>query len=224
MPLFLAFLYNLDLKVLKQLAKKLLGRQPSPVKSGAQSPEYYDEMYAGSSEYAKPFWQSRYYFLWTVICDRLKQAGNTRVLEIGCGSGQFSELLHQNGWKDYLGLDISSEAIRQAREKDLAPFQFEVADALTTDYFDSYDCDSIVCTEVLEHIEQDRELISRIRPGTRCLCTVPNFPYTSHVRHFESERQVHERYAEYFTQLDVWAIAGSHREGVLYFLADGVRA
>lgn len=210
--------------MLKQLAKQLLRRQTSPVKSGEQSPGYYDEMYAGSSEYAKPYWQSRYYFLWTVICDRLKQAGNTRLLEIGCGSGQFSELLHQNGWTDYLGLDISSEAVRQAREKDLTPFRFEVADALATDHFDSYDYDSVVCTEVLEHIEQDLEVVSRIRSGTRCLCTVPNFPYTSHVRHFETAQQVHQRYARYFSTLDVWAIAGTHRPGVVYFLADGVRA
>lgn len=209
--------------MLKQLAKRLLQRPSRSISQGAKSLEYYDEMYAGPSEYAKPFWQSRYYFIWTVICDRLKQAGNNRLLEIGCGSGQFSVLLHRDGFANYLGLDISSEAIRQARIKDLAPFEFEVADALTTDYFDSFDYDSIVCTEVLEHVEQDLELVSRNRSGTRCLCTVPNFPYTSHVHHFENEQQVHERYSPFFSDLTVWSIPGSHKPGILYFLVDGVR-
>jgi 2-polyprenyl-3-methyl-5-hydroxy-6-metoxy-1,4-benzoquinol methylase len=83
--------------------------------------------------------------------------------------------------------------------------------------------DSVVCMEVLEHIERDRELIQRIAPGARCLCTVPNFPYKSHVRHFRNEQEVHQRYGELFHNMSVWGLAGSHREGVVYFLLDGVK-
>ena len=97
----------------KQLARVITGKVASAPVPGEQSPSYYDELYAGSEEYLKPYWQSRYYFLWTVICDRLKNGGAQEVLEIGCGSGQLSELLHRENFATYVGMDISVEAIRQ---------------------------------------------------------------------------------------------------------------
>lgn len=207
----------------KQLARVITGKVASAPVPGEQSPSYYDELYAGSEEYLKPYWQSRYYFLWTVICDRLKNGGAQEVLEIGCGSGQFSELLHRENFATYVGMDISVEAIRQAKQKPLTPFRFEVADALVTDLLDEQSYDSVVCTEVLEHIEKDRELIQRIKPGTRCLCTVPNFPYVSHVRHFNSSEEVQARYQSWFDDLKVWELAGSHKEGTVYYLFDGIK-
>ncbi len=207
---------------MKKLIKKMLGLGAGEAPSGERPPEFYDEMYATSEEYRKPFWQSRYYFLWTVILDRLRQGKAGSLLEIGCGSGQFAELLSRDLPLKYTGIDISREAIEQARRKNLSGFQFDVGDALVSPYLDgSYD--SVVCTEVLEHIEQDRELVQRIKTGTRCLCTVPNFPYKSHVRHFTSDQQVLDRYGEFFQSLTVWGIAGSHREGTVYYLFDGIR-
>jgi 2-polyprenyl-3-methyl-5-hydroxy-6-metoxy-1,4-benzoquinol methylase len=204
-------------------AKRIFRRQVVSTTGGEKPPDYYDEMYSASTEYCKPFWQSRYYFLWTVICDRLRSGNCRNILEIGCGSGQFAEMLHREGRFDYLGLDISPEAIRQASQKQLEPFQFKTGDALESDVILNHSYDSVVCTEVLEHIELDRELVQRIRPGTRCLCTVPNFPYVSHVRHFESCDQVYERYANFFQNLNVWAIPGPHGDEIVYFIADGFR-
>jgi len=40
-------------------------------------------------------------------------------------------------------------------------------------------------TEFLEHIEHDLDVIRFIRPRTYFVGTVPNFPYVSHVRHFQ---------------------------------------
>ena len=70
---------------------------------------------------------------------------------------------------------------------------------------------------------KDLELLERILPGTRCLCTVPNFPYESHVRHFKSEQEVHQRYGRFFDSMSVWGIVGAHGEGVVYYLFDGKR-
>ncbi len=203
----------------KKIAKKMIGHNVHQ-RVGEQSSQYYDEMYASSEEYCKPYWQSRYYFIWTVLVDRLRLASPTKILEIGCGSGQFAELLHRDLQLEYVGIDISSTAIAQARSKSLGNFRFEVADALESPLLDG-EYDSIVCTEVLEHLEEDLELLGRIALGTRCLCTVPNFPYESHVRHFASEHEVHDRYGQFFEDMSVWGIAGSHQEGVVYYLIDG---
>lgn len=206
----------------KQSLKRLLGSVGTQHPSGEKPANYYDQMYANSQEYCKPFWQSRYYSIWTVLVDRLRSENAQSLLEIGCGSGQFAQLLHRDLAIKYTGLDISAEAIGQARSKNMDGFRFEVADALKTPLLNE-PYDSVVCTEVLEHIEQDIELLARIRPGSRCLCTVPNFPYESHVRHFTSEREVHDRYADQFEALSVWGLAGTHREGAVYYLFDGIK-
>ena len=207
--------------MLNKVRRWIRGGLPE-VEVGEQASSFYDKMYADSDEYRKPFWQSRYYFLWTVILDRLRQGEAKQLLEVGCGSGQFAELLYRDLPIDYLGLDISTEAIEQARAKQMGGFRFESGDALLSPLLEgSYD--SVVCTEVLEHIEHDRELLKRIQPGVRCLCTVPNFPYVSHVRHFTRETDIIERYEDLFESLAVWGLAGSHREGAVYFLFDGVR-
>lgn len=208
--------------MLKQTIRRFLKPNGTPLKPGEQPPNFYDEMYANSEEYRKPFWQSRYYFLWTVIVDRLRQSGAEQLLEIGCGSGQFAQLLYRDLPIGYTGLDISEEGVAQARSKGLGDFRFEAGDALQSPLMNG-EYDSVVCMEVLEHIERDRELIERIQPGARCLCTVPNFPYKSHVRHFLSDQEVHERYGDLFDRMSVWGLAGSHRAGVTYFLLDGIK-
>ncbi|QDT06291.1 hypothetical protein K227x_47000 [Rubripirellula lacrimiformis] len=209
--------------MIKQTIKSALGIGKKPESVGQQQPGFYDDMYASSEEYRKPFWQSRYYFLWTVLVERLRTGGASQVLEIGCGSGQFAELLYRDLNLGYLGVDISQEGIRQATQKGLANYRFETADAIQSPILTDASYDTVVCTEVLEHIEQDLEMIQRIKAGTRCLCTIPNFPYVSHVRHFASCREVTERYGGLFDDFSVWGLAGTHREGVVYYLFDGVR-
>ncbi len=208
--------------MLARSIKRFIGKTAASPKHGEQPPSFYDQVYENSEEYAKPFWQSRYYFLWTVIIDRLRRQRAKNILEIGCGSGQFAELLNRDIDVTYTGMDVSTTAIKHAESRQLARFEFVVDDALISPLLDG-DYDTVVCTEVLEHLERDLDLVQRIRPGSRCLCTVPNFPYISHVRHFENEEQVSARYGEFFDCMTVWGLAGSHREGTIYFLFDGIR-
>lgn len=54
-----------------------------------------------------------------------------RLLDIGCGHGNLAELLCGYPLMDYLGLDVSAEAIRQANSRRLKNAKFEVADVET---------------------------------------------------------------------------------------------
>jgi hypothetical protein len=56
--------------------------------------------------------------------------------------------------------------------------------------------DAVVCTEVLEHIEADREVVALWPKGVHCICSIPNFEADTHVRVFGSEQQVQERYGD----------------------------
>jgi 2-polyprenyl-3-methyl-5-hydroxy-6-metoxy-1,4-benzoquinol methylase len=211
--------------MLRKLFRKIIGRKQQSGPASERESDFYDAMYVRSEEHRKKYWQSRYYFLWTVIGDRLRSSKCGKLLDIGCGSGQFAEFVWNTKCLkhiSYVGLDFSEEAIRQANAKPLTGMRFVVGDALNSNVLDELEYDSVVCMEVLEHIENDHGLLNRIRPGVRCLCTVPNFPFRSHVRHFKSEQEVFDRYSTHFEFLDVWGLAGSHREGIEYFLFDGV--
>jgi 2-polyprenyl-3-methyl-5-hydroxy-6-metoxy-1,4-benzoquinol methylase len=145
----------------------------------------------------------------------------TAVLEIGCGPGQLAQLLADRGVAKYLGFDFSREAIQMARKR-CPSLEFQVADGLTTDSFKTADYEIVICTEVLEHVQADLELLSRIKPGSRCIMTVPNFPYVSHVRHFVSYSDVTARYGSLFSGLRVdWLLM--NEQGAGFFLLDGIR-
>jgi hypothetical protein len=77
--------------------------------------------------------------------------------------------------------------------------------------------------EVLEHIAEDFAVLSCFPPGTRCLMTVPNFPWRSHVRHFRSEDAVTQRYGRFFDDFSVTRIKGVRTDDEQFFLLDGIR-
>jgi SAM-dependent methyltransferase len=184
--------------------------------------DWYDRAYSDVEEYHCGYAQSRYYFLWTVIVDRIRRAGLRRVLEIGCGPGQLAAFLLDQGVDRYVGLDFSPKAIKLA-QVGVPRGRFVVGDARSSDLYDSVEHDVVICTEVLEHIEEDFAVVSRFGTDKRCLCTVPNFPYVSHVRHFADAGEVAERYGAFFRAFDVMTFQGSRSDGERYFLMDGVR-
>ena len=51
-----------------------------------------------------------------------------RILDLGCGHGNLTELLSVYGWKYYLGVDISPEAVRRAEARGLENAEFKIAD------------------------------------------------------------------------------------------------
>jgi SAM-dependent methyltransferase len=210
-----------------RVLRRLLGVQPRDASENdtEKTADWYDRLFDQSTVYKQPYYQSYYYPLWAVIADRLRRDGIRRVLEIGCGSGQLAALLLEQGIDEYVGLDFSSVAIARARSN-LPAGRFVIGDARTTRLHSEVEHDVVICTEVLEHIEDDLATLSRFTPGRRCICSVPNFAYPSHVRYFRDADEVKARYGLLFNELDVMTIRSpnSTREEVAqFFLADGVR-
>lgn len=154
-----------------------------------------------------------------MIADRLTRHGATSVLDIGCGPGQLACLLRDRGLGRYCGFDFSPKRIEQAR-KVCPEYDFHVADAFRTELFQTCEYDTVLCTEFLEHVEGDLEVLRRIRPGAVVHGTVTNFPYMAHVRHFESAGQVRERYEPILADLSVDALAADG-QGRTFFLIEG---
>jgi len=188
---------------------------------GEQTAAWYDVSFHAAEHFRRHYTASPYYFLWCVISDRLRTAAPRSVLDIGCGSGQLAALLRDRGLETYCGIDFSQARIEWAR-KTCPQFEFVLADVFETDLFETREYDTVICTEFLEHVERDLDVLARIRRGTRLYATVPNFPFTSHVRHFATCDSVRGRYAALLGELDVVPLLANER-GKTFFLLEGIR-
>ncbi len=162
--------------------------------------ESYDQLYSIEGDenrsygaYDRPYWDSHYYPLYKKVFDEVVRIGGQKVLEVGCGSGSFAHLLFDRSSLDYHGFDFSEAAIRKAGLRTKKPDRFSVARA-GDDVLMARPYDTIVCLEVLEHIERDLDVVKSWRPGCNCVCSVPNFDQPDHVRFFRNEDEVRERY------------------------------
>lgn len=128
--------------------------------------------------------------------------------------------MRDKGVPAYLGIDFSLKRIEQARQ--VCPeYAFEVVDVFQTDLLDKHHYDCVLIMEFLEHVEQDIDVLKRLRRGTRVLGTVPNFPAVGHVRYFSNVDEVRNRYAECFCSLRIDVHLGD-AQGKMYYLLDAV--
>jgi SAM-dependent methyltransferase len=155
-----------------------------------EGPEFYDRMHAGTDLATT---RTRYDALFRKVIEKLRERGSRSILEIGCGSGFLAELILKEHRGIYHGFDFSSEAIGNAGTRTGRPGLFSVGNALDPgSYADDYD--TIVCTEVLEHVDCDLDVIRLWRDGATCICSVPNFDWPGHVRFFNTTGEVEARY------------------------------
>ena len=186
-----------------------------------QPPEFYDQRYNQGEHWKEHYTDSYYYPLWTVIADRIRHIGAQRILDIGCGPGQVACLLRDIGVREYKGLDFSTARVARARA--VCPeYEFIAANVFEDNLLETYHYDCVLIMEFLEHIEQDVEVIKRVRPGTTVLATVPNFPDAGHVRHFDSVNEVKVRYSPLFSKLEVTTIL-ANKHGKTYYILQGTR-
>jgi len=185
--------------------------------------EFYNEVYlkgGSKQEYAKEPEQSIYFPVWDKI--RTIIAKKERIFEIGCGVGQLANILLKNN-KNYLqGIDFSKVAIEKATELNSSyRSEFDVGDIYYFD-FSSVFYDTIICCEVLEHIEKDVEIISKLSPNIRFIFSVPNYNSESHLRKFDNKEQIEERYGKLLKFINVYEFSISKKNNNKIFLVDSL--
>ena len=150
---------------------------------------------------------------------------NEEVVDLGCGTGRFLELLRRNGHRAPMtGVDWSASALAEAfeyfgandhepsfRQQDLREWKPDLERAGNTVY---------VCSEVLEHLDDDLNLVRRIPPGHRFLFTVPNFDSESHVRVFARVGDLWRSYSGLLI-FRSWRMVGTEQKGI--HIAETVR-
>jgi SAM-dependent methyltransferase len=101
---------------------------------------------------------------------------NKRVLDLACGAGYGSALLKNAGASEVVGVDLSPECVRYARDRYQRPgIEFLEGDGMT--FVPASACDVIVSLETIEHLPDANGFVVRLArllaPGGVLVGSVP---------------------------------------------------
>jgi len=155
-------------------------------------PSYYGKQV---DKYSLKYSESPYFLIWKRIIQCIPGTAS-RIIDLGCGNGQFAQMLKDLGYTKYVGVDFAKPHIQSAKKRGL-PFEFIHSNFYTVERISDYtQYDVVILSEVLEHIERDLEVLEKIDDGKIVIFSVPNFDCENHVRHFHSPQEVISRYSQ----------------------------
>lgn len=124
----------------------------------------------------------------TIDFNRLSLSANDRILDIGCGEGRHIIKACQYPQTRCVGADFNYEPLLETRKKinfhnaieDLNCKSIDLSSMdVTALPFSDNSFDLVICSEVLEHIPDDRkavrELTRVLKPGKNLVVSVPRF-------------------------------------------------
>lgn len=145
----------------------------------AFDPQVHD--YSGdyeSTQAYSPTFNTFHHRLATGLIDRYDLHGK-EIIEIGCGQGEFLELLCELGHNQGIGFDPAYDPNRGGRQVEGVKF---IPDFYSEKYVD-YRADMVCCKMTLEHIHQTADFMGTVRrsigdrPDTIVFFQVPNARY-----------------------------------------------
>lgn len=157
--------------------------------------KYYDSMFEETYKYNIHYSKSPYFHLWKKTITFIE---NNNIFDLGCGPGQFANMLYDLNKYKYTGIDFSNVAIEKAK-KIVPEYNFIVSE-LNADIEIDTPC-TVTIIETLEHIEQDIEIISKLN-NCQVIASVPSYDSDGHVRYFKSEKEVIDRYSSLFINFE----------------------
>ena len=113
------------------------------------------------------------------LYEMLAATGPQSVLDAGCGEGFVTRFLcEQNAGWELTGVDLSEAAIRYARRHSNGDARFAVGDLYDLPFEDDA-FDTVLCSEVLEHLEDPGRAFGELRRVARrsVVVSVPREPY-----------------------------------------------
>ena len=194
-----------------------------PLMSKEKEPDFYDKIYREGGHNQTYFKKAEeieaYYPLWKYAYEYIRENNMQRITDLGCGPGHFATLFKDSDGVQYTGLDFSEEAIKQAESKNQNKHKKFYCKDLRN--IELRDCDVYTCFEVLEHIQEDINLIKKIKQGHVLLFSVPNYDSSGHVRFFPNYKSIEERYGSIFNLKLIQTVSLGNDAKI--FLCYGVR-
>ena len=114
------------------------------------------------------------------LVDSVRAYLGDRVLDVGCGIGSTTSLLER---PLVVGMDASEYYIKKFKERlpEVPILLQDISDPGDTALLREYRFDTIFCSNVLEHIEDDEVALSNmweiLEPGGTLILLVPNYPF-----------------------------------------------
>lgn len=132
----------------------------------------------GKSTMSSAIGKADNYTQWVLSC--FKPFFGEKILEIGTGQGNYKGFIKNP--LTYVSVDIDQELINEARAKDPSG-EYYICDVASNDFKNvlaGKSFDTVLCTNVLEHVRNDEEVLKNVysvlNPGGRFLLFVPAFP------------------------------------------------
>lgn len=96
-----------------------------------------------------------------VIVNLIKESviESPRILDLGCGYGALNQYLNVNDYSYLLGIDLSSNAIQRAKDKNYPNTHFQVADIHQFSTIQKFNI--IIFNEVLYYLDNQSEIVAR---------------------------------------------------------------
>ncbi len=160
--------------------------------------KYYDQLWKEQWDLATesgPSCRTRFRLMYELF-EKYNLQGD--VLDVGCGDGNFlARVARLGGRKNNLyGFDISKEAVRLAKKRKFIS-QIFVGDLLMPETLPKKQFDVVVCSEVIEHIDEWENALSNmsalVKKNGHVLITVP----------YDMEKwTVHDTYAHHYRRYE----------------------
>ena len=111
-----------------------------------------------------------------LILEQARVEPTSRILEVGCGSGLFTELFAESG-AQIVALDVSPELLALARKRGLPPQRVRFVEQRLEEFDQEADFDAVIGSSVLHHLDLVPALeraIALLAPGGRLSFAEPN--------------------------------------------------
>lgn len=145
------------------------------MKNNLSNKYQYDDLLIRSKD---PYANAKY----EIVLEWLKSENVKTVLNAGCGSGELSFILAQNGYK-VIGFDLDKDYVdlanKNVRKKKIKNCNFIVSGI--ENYKSKVKYDAVIATDVLEHIKNDRYAFKKLatfaKKNGSVIITVPAGQY-----------------------------------------------
>lgn len=157
-----------------------------------------------------------------IIIENLRLKNGDYILEVGCGRGYYADIFRQF-FPDckYFGVDINRGYLKVASNLVRSRNVNFVYGTATNLLFKNKSFDAVICTEVLEHLQDDKKALAEIyrvlKPGGIVLATVPNKNYPFF---WDPLNWVLERAFSWHIPSNIWWLAGIWADHVRLYTED----
>jgi 2-polyprenyl-3-methyl-5-hydroxy-6-metoxy-1,4-benzoquinol methylase len=152
--------------------------------------------FSGMNKLDKKEFENATNYFDTIYSNILPSDKNAKILDIGCGAGHFIYFLEKKGYKNYIGVDISSDQIEFVK-KNISK-KVELADAFNFLNGVKNEYDVIIGNDFIEHIKKERILLimdlifQALKPEGTVILKTPNMaaPFASISRYTDLTHEI----------------------------------